>query len=72
MRKAILKHARLLFASAIGIIVVVTLTYSKPSTKPENSTDTVNCPKDMEDLKGSGELLWETLSHQFVSSVSCY
>ena len=59
----------LTLALATGILTLI-LSFTG---KAMNDTCTVNmdCPEKVENVKG-GELLWESLSRQFVGSVSAY
>jgi hypothetical protein len=56
-------------ALATGMLVLL-LSFTGRAMSNTCSVD-VNCPNEVENVKG-GELLWESLSSQFVGSVSAY
>jgi hypothetical protein len=69
MRKPGLSSLFITLALATGILVLL-LSFTGKAMNDTCSVD-VNCPEEVENVKG-GELLWESLSRQFVGSVSAY
>jgi hypothetical protein len=59
----------LTLALATGILTLL-LSFSG-RVLDDTCTVNVDCPEKVENIKG-GELLWESLSRQFVGSVSAY
>lgn len=59
----------LTLALATGILTLL-LSFSGRAMSDTCAVD-VDCPEKVENIKGS-ELLWESLSRQFVGSVSAY
>lgn len=69
MRKPGLSSLFITLALATGILILL-LSFTGPLLNDTCSVD-VNCPDEVENVKG-GELLWESLSRQFVGSVTSY
>jgi hypothetical protein len=71
MRKALQDQARLLLIGMAAIVIMVTIVDAKPAADPNQDEETVECTSNMGTPNGSNQL-WESLSQQFVSTVSCY
>ena len=69
MRKPGLSSLFITLALATGILILL-LSFTGQATGNTCSVD-VNSPEEVENVKG-GELLWESLSRQFVGSVTAY
>jgi hypothetical protein len=69
MRKPGLRSLYLTLALATGILILLLSFTSRAAA--DTCTVDVNCPGEVENVKGGG-LLWESLSSQFVGSVSAY
>lgn len=69
MRKPGLSSLFITLALATGILILL-LSFTGQAMNNTCSVE-VNCPEEVENVKG-GELLWESLSRQFVGSVSAY
>ena len=69
MRKPEFSRTILTLALGIGILALILSFGNKAYSNTCNVK--VDCPEKIEDIKGS-ELLWESLSRQFVGSVSVY
>jgi hypothetical protein len=69
MRKPGTRSLILTLALATGILTLL-LSFTGRAMNDTCSVD-VDCPEKVENIKG-GELLWESLSRQFVGSVSAY
>jgi hypothetical protein len=69
MRKALPNRLPLLLLVSLGLLIATLFVSFRPSTS--TCTNTVKCTKQVEKqtLKEGGELLWETLSRQFVVSL---
>jgi|GEM_PF-3133564 len=69
MRKALPNRTPLLLLAGLALLIA-TLFFSF-TTGITTCTDTVNCTKNIkkQTLKDGGELLWESLSRQFVVSM---
>jgi hypothetical protein len=69
MRKALPNRLPLLLLASLGLLIVTLFVSFRPSNS--TCTNTVKCTKQIEKqtLKEGGELLWETLSRQFVVSL---
>ncbi|ANE51164.1 hypothetical protein [Flavisolibacter tropicus] len=69
MRKALPNRLPLLLLVSLGLLSATLFISSRPSDT--NCINTVKCTKKIEKqtIKDGGELLWESLSRQFVASI---
>ena len=71
MRKALQDQSKLLLIGMAAIVIMVTIVDAKPPADTNQDEETVECTSNMGTPNGSNQL-WESLSQQFVSTVSCY
>jgi hypothetical protein len=69
MRKFSAKNAMVLLA--VGIIAVLFLSFHNLNHSKKEICKTA-CPNSTEILKDGSDLLWESLSRQFVNNISSY
>lgn len=69
MRQPRISPLLTLISLTVGILAIVFFTSSR--TAAEDCLVTNYCPQEIEQVRGT-ELIWETLSRQFISTVSTY
>ena len=69
MRKALQNQIRPILVGVAAIIALATLVYAKPAAPPEQEPEIAHCSRNMG--APAGDQLWESLSQQFISTVSC-
>ena len=69
MRKALQNQIRPIFVGVAAIIALATLVDAKPATLPEQESEIANCSRNVG--APASDQLWESLSQQFISTVSC-
>jgi hypothetical protein len=69
MRKALQNQIRPIFVGVAAIIALATLVDAKPAIAPEQESEIANCSRNVG--APASDQLWESLSQQFISTVSC-